>query len=46
MVEALLKAGKQFRFMPYPGKTHGISGSADRDHLYHMMEDFFVENLK
>jgi dipeptidyl-peptidase-4 len=45
MVEALLKAGKQFRFMPYPGKTHGISGSADRDHLYHMMEDFFVEQL-
>ena len=46
MVEALIKAGKQFRFMPYPGKTHGISGPVDRAHLFHMMEDFFVENLK
>jgi dipeptidyl-peptidase-4 len=46
MVEALLKAGKQFHFMPYPGKTHGIGGSADRDHLFHMIEDHFLRELK
>jgi dipeptidyl-peptidase-4 len=46
MIEALLKAGKQFRFMPYPNKTHGIGGSQDRDHLFHMIQDFLDENLK
>ena len=46
MVEGLIKAGKQFRFMPYPGKTHGIGGSVDRDHLFHMIEDHFVRELK
>jgi dipeptidyl-peptidase 4 len=46
MVEGLIKAGKQFRFMPYPGKTHGIGGSDDRNHLFHMIEDCFVRELK
>jgi dipeptidyl-peptidase 4 len=46
MIEGLLKAGKQFRFMPYPDKTHGIGGSQDRDHLFHMIQDFLDENLK
>ena len=46
MVEAFLQAGKQFRFMIYPGKTHGISGSEDRDHLFHMIEDHFQRELK
>jgi dipeptidyl-peptidase-4 len=46
MVEALLKAGKQFRFMPYPGKTHGISGSVEGDHLFHMIEDYLVGELR
>ncbi len=27
MIEALIKAGKQFRLMIYPNKTHGIAGS-------------------
>lgn len=45
MVEGLLKAGKQFRFMPYPGKTHGIGGAVDRSHLFHMMEDYFAGTL-
>ena len=26
MTDALIKAGKQFRLMVYPNKTHGISG--------------------
>lgn len=46
MVEGLIKAGKQFRFMPYPNKTHGISGPEDRDHLFHMIQDFFETQLK
>ncbi|HEY1270353.1 MAG TPA: DPP IV N-terminal domain-containing protein, partial [Terriglobales bacterium] len=46
MVDALIKAGKQFRLMIYPGKTHGIGGSADRNHLFHMIEDHFERELK
>ena len=46
MIEALIKAGKQFRFMPYPSKTHGIGGSEDRDHLFHMIQNFFEAELK
>lgn len=46
MVEGLIKAGKQFRFMPYPNKTHSIAGPTDRDHLFHMIQDFFDSELK
>ena len=46
MTEALIKAGKQFRLMVYPGKTHGIGGSAERAHLYHMVEEHFERELK
>jgi dipeptidyl-peptidase-4 len=46
MVEAFIKAGKQFRFMVYPGKTHGISGPADSMHLFHMIEDHLERELK
>lgn len=45
MIDALIKAGKQFRFMPYPGKTHGISGAAERAHLFHMIEQHFQREL-
>ncbi|HLX85626.1 MAG TPA: DPP IV N-terminal domain-containing protein [Terriglobales bacterium] len=46
MTDALIKAGKQFRLMIYPDKTHGISGSATRMQLFHMMEDFWNKELK
>lgn len=46
MIDALIKAGKQFRLMIYPNKTHSISGSDARDHLYHMIEDHFERELK
>jgi dipeptidyl-peptidase-4 len=46
MTEGLIKAGKQFRFMAYPNKTHGIAGSVDRIHLFHMIEDHFERELK
>ena len=46
MSEALIRAGKQFRFMIYPNKTHGIGGATDRDHLFHMIQDHFERELK
>jgi dipeptidyl-peptidase-4 len=46
MVDALVKAGKQFQFMVYPNKTHSIRGADDRDHLFHQIEDHFERALK
>jgi dipeptidyl-peptidase-4 len=46
MVDALIKAGKQFHLMIYPNKTHSISGSDARDHLFHMIDDHFQRELK
>jgi dipeptidyl-peptidase-4 len=46
MTDALIRAGKQFRFMPYPNKTHGIEGPEYRTHLFHMIEDHFEHELK
>jgi dipeptidyl-peptidase 4 len=45
MVNNLINAGKQFRLMVYPGKTHGIAGLAARSHLFHMIDDYFLETL-
>jgi dipeptidyl-peptidase 4 len=46
MVDALIKARKQFRFMIYPGKTHGIAGPDAGVHLFTMMADHFERELK
>jgi dipeptidyl-peptidase 4 len=46
MVEALVEAGKQFRFMAYPNKTHSIAGTTDQTHLFHLIEDHFLRELK
>jgi dipeptidyl-peptidase-4 len=46
MIDALIRAGKQFRLMIYPNKTHGISGGDARDQLFHMIEDHFERELK
>jgi dipeptidyl-peptidase-4 len=46
MTDALIKAGKQFRLMVYPNKTHGIAGTDTRMQLFHMMEDFWNRELK
>ena len=46
MTDALIKAEKQFRLMVYPSKTHGISGTATKTQLFHMMEDFWNQELK
>lgn len=45
MVNNLIEAGKQFRLMMYPGKTHGIAGFKTRSHLFHMIDDYFLETL-
>jgi dipeptidyl-peptidase-4 len=46
MVNALINAGKQFRLMIYPNKTHSIAGSESREHLFHMIEEHFERELK
>jgi dipeptidyl-peptidase-4 len=46
MIDALIKAGKQFRLMIYPNKTHSIAGKEARVHLFHMIEDHFERELK
>jgi dipeptidyl-peptidase-4 len=46
MVDALVNAGKQFRLMIYPNKTHSIAGPESREHLFHMIEDHFERELK
>lgn len=46
MTQALVRAGKQFDIMLYPGKTHGISGPEATAHLYHLIEDHFTKQLK
>ena len=45
MVEALIQADKQFEWMIYPDKNHGIYGGNTRLHLYKKMTNFIKENL-
>ena len=45
MTNALQLAGKQFEFMLYPQKTHGVTGAASRQ-LQQMTLDFFDRALK
>lgn len=45
LVNALVKAGKQFQLMEYPNRTHGISGGNTREHLYNLMLEYLNEHL-
>ena len=45
MVEALIQADKQFEWMIYPDKNHGIYGGNTRLHLYKKMTNFIHETL-
>lgn len=45
MAEALIQANKQFDYMVYPDKNHGIYGGNTRLHLYNLMTNFIKENL-
>jgi dipeptidyl-peptidase-4 len=46
LLSALVKADKQFDFMLYPSKNHGIYGGNTRYHLFKKMTDFLYKNLK
>ncbi|MBW8361165.1 MAG: S9 family peptidase [Kaistella sp.] len=43
--EALIQNKKQFEFMAYPDKNHGIFGGQTRPQLYQKMTDFILKNL-
>jgi dipeptidyl-peptidase-4 len=45
LVDALELAGKQFEYMLYPQKTHGVTGPAAQQ-MNQMMLDFFDRTLK
>ncbi|WGD33585.1 S9 family peptidase [Olleya sp. YS] len=45
MVEALVQANKQFEWMIYPDKNHGIYGGNTRLHLYTKMTNFIHRTL-
>jgi dipeptidyl-peptidase 4 len=45
MVRAMINVGKPFDLQLYPGKTHGISGIADRVHLFHRIQRHFEQYL-
>lgn len=45
MIEALVQANKQFDWMIYPDKNHGIFGGNTRLHLYTKMTNFIHDKL-
>jgi len=45
MTDALQRAGKQFEFMLYPQKTHGVTGVYSRQNQQ-LLVDFFDRALK
>jgi len=46
LIKKLIDAGKDFDFMVYPQKEHGISGPESRVFLFNKMTKFFDENLR
>ncbi len=45
MINALVKANKQFDLFIYPNKNHGIYGGNTRNHLFQMLYDYTLKNL-
>lgn len=45
LVDAMIKADKEYDSEFYPNKAHGISGGNTRYHLYNRMTDFVLKNL-
>ena len=45
MINAMVKANKQFDLFIYPDRNHGIYGGNTRNHLFTMMFDYVLKNL-
>lgn len=45
IINAFIKANKQFDFFVYPNRNHGIYGGNTRLHLFTKMTDFILQNL-
>lgn len=45
MINALVKANKQFELFIYPNKNHGIYGGNTRNHLFNMIHEYILEEL-
>jgi dipeptidyl-peptidase 4 len=45
LAEELIQNNKDFEYMVYPDKNHGIYGGMTRIHLYTKMTKFWRENL-
>jgi len=45
LVNALVTANKQFRFMEYPNRNHSIAGGSTAVHLRTMLTDFLTGAL-
>ena len=45
LINALIEKGKQFEWMIYPDKKHGIQGVNTQNHLYTKMTNFITDNL-
>ncbi|WP_035566582.1 S9 family peptidase [Hymenobacter sp. IS2118] len=45
LVDAMVKANKDFQTLYYPNRNHGISGGNTRLHLYRQMTNFVTQNL-
>jgi dipeptidyl-peptidase-4 len=45
LVNALVKADKQFDLFIYPNKNHGIYGGNTRNHLFNMLLNYTLKNL-
>ena len=47
LINKLIKHQKQFEFMSYPNRSHGIwEGEGTRQHLYTLMTNYLVRNLQ
>ncbi|WP_430391970.1 DPP IV N-terminal domain-containing protein [Dyella sp. 20L07] len=46
LMAELQKRGTQFQFMAYPGAKHGLNLPGQRTHVYHLIENFFQQQVK
>jgi dipeptidyl-peptidase-4 len=46
LMAELQKRGTQFQFMAYPGAKHGLNLPGQRSHVYHLIENFFQQQVK